>query len=180
MVKFASNGDYLDEWGSPGNSENQFSVGPSGVAVDADGYVYTSEGVNARIQVFDASGNFVRMWGYGVDDGSAEFQVCTSGCQAGNKGAGDWQFQSPAGVAVDSENYIYVADYGNNRVYKFDRRGNRLAKWTDGNGPIDGPLGISITGPLLFLVDALNYRIIKYMGPFFETYVGEPETAGWR
>jgi DNA-binding beta-propeller fold protein YncE len=173
IVKYASNGDYLDDWGSNGTAEGEFNVGPSGIAVDADGYVYTSEGVNARVQVFDSSGNFVRMWGYGVDDNSPQFQVCTSGCGAGIQGAGEWQFQSASGMVVDSNNYLYVADYGNDRIYKFDREGNRLAQWSAGNGPLDGPLGISLDGPSLYLVDAKNYRIVKYMGPFFETYVGE-------
>jgi len=177
VAKYASNGSYLTQWGSPGTAEGQFTGGPHAIAVDSDGFVYTSEAIpgNARVQMFDKNGNFKRMWGYGVEDGSSEFQVCTSGCQAGLTGSGEWQFDGPVGMTVDSDNHVYVADSSNNRVYKFDRRGTRLTKWNDGNGVLDGPFGLAIDGPALYLADFRNDRIIKYVGPYFETFVGEPE-----
>jgi hypothetical protein len=43
----------------------------------------------------------------------------------GSTGSGDGQFVNPAlGVASDSSNNIYLADWGNNRIQKFDSNGN--------------------------------------------------------
>ena len=38
----------------------------------------------------------------------------------GNCGKWDGEFNSPTDVAVDSANNIYVTEYNNNRVQKFD------------------------------------------------------------
>lgn len=32
-------------------------------------------------------------------------------------------------VYVDSSNHVYVVDYGNNRIQKFDTNGNFIAMW---------------------------------------------------
>lgn len=42
----------------------------------------------------------------------------------GESGNGDGQFSRPAGVAVDDEGYIYVADWGNERVQVLDPDGS--------------------------------------------------------
>lgn len=53
----------------------------------------------------------------------------------GSKGTGDGQFQLPTGIAIDSEDNIYVADQTNNRIQKFDSNGNFITKWgSDGTG----------------------------------------------
>lgn len=176
VEKFDNDGTPITSWGSDGATEGQFFGGPNDVVVDSQGYVFTIEDVNARIQVFDSSGNFVRMWGWGVQDGSDEFQVCTSGCQAGLQGVGDWQFHSLSGLAVDPDDFIYATDYQTSRVYKFDRLGTRLVKWENGNGTaLNGPVHINVLGSALYLTDASNDRIIKYGGPYFETIVADAE-----
>ena len=96
---------------------------PRGIAADPEtGRVYVADQVNRRINELTAWGAFVRAWGWGVEDGSPEFQVCTaaSGCQAGIEGAGAGQFGSPQGVAVDPAGNVYVVDRENRRVEKFD------------------------------------------------------------
>ena len=61
---------------------------PFDLAVDAaHGGVYVTDAENNRIEKFDTSGNFVSAWGWGVDDGSAAYQVCTQDCQAGSEGS---------------------------------------------------------------------------------------------
>ena len=37
-------------------------------------------GYEQRINQFEEDGHFVRTFGWGVQDGSDEFQICTSGC----------------------------------------------------------------------------------------------------
>ena len=47
---------------------------------------------------------------------------------SGRRGRGDGQFTRPASVAVDGEGYIYVADWGNERVQVLDSGGNFVTK----------------------------------------------------
>ena len=39
------------------------------------------------------------------------------------------QFDNPMGVAVDSSGNVYVTDYNNNRIQKFDSNGKFITKW---------------------------------------------------
>uniref|UniRef100_A0A6C0KDC3 Ubiquitin-like domain-containing protein n=1 Tax=viral metagenome TaxID=1070528 RepID=A0A6C0KDC3_9ZZZZ len=57
----------------------------------------------------------------------------------GGSGRGDGQFSSPDGICVSNDE-IYVADTGNNRVQVFDLEGNFVRKF--GMGNLDGPSGI--------------------------------------
>ena len=47
----------------------------------------------------------------------------------GTTGSGDGQLDRPAGVAVDSDGDIYVADMRNNRVQQFDATGQYVGKF---------------------------------------------------
>jgi sugar lactone lactonase YvrE len=132
---------FLDEWGQSGTGGGDFNK-PHGVAVDASGNVYVTDGFHDRIQKFDSNGTFLRMWGWGVQDGSSAFQVCTSGCQEGTPGAGDGQVDNPWGVAVDSVANVYVADFFNHRVQKFDSSGTFLEMW--GWGVQDGSSALQV------------------------------------
>lgn len=52
VQKFTSQGEFLAQWGVPGNGPGQFN-GPSGIAIDPTGnYVYVSDYYNARVNVF--------------------------------------------------------------------------------------------------------------------------------
>ena len=76
-------------------------------------------------------------------------------------------FNNPCGVAADGKGNIYVGDAGNNRIQKFDSRGNFLTKWgSDGSAPgefIASPLGMAMDGPgNLYVADYGNQRIQKF------------------
>lgn len=113
-----------------GSSAGQCAL-PRGLAVSpTNGHLYVADQTNNRIDEFTAWGEFVKAWGWGVDDGSSELQVCTteSGCQKGIAGTGAGQFAEigAVGVAVDSTGDIYVVDLANHRVQKFDPDGSFL------------------------------------------------------
>ena len=91
-----SKGDFLDSFGTKGKGKGQLS-GPSGVCV-SDQLVYVSEWGNDRMSVFDTSGHFVAFFG----------NVRAEGC-----------LNRPFIVSVDRDGFIYVCDYGNNRVIIF-------------------------------------------------------------
>jgi DNA-binding beta-propeller fold protein YncE len=133
----------LSHFGSPGSGAGQFQT-PVGVAVDqASGAVYVADSGNARVEKFDASGNFIAAWGWGVTDGTAKSEVCTSTCQAGIAGSGPGQFSRPTSIAVDSSGGpstgdVYVADAGTNVALKFDTNGNFLATINGSTTPQGG------------------------------------------
>ncbi len=99
-----SRGDAL-----PQNSE---ITNPTGTALAPNGNLYVVDGAN-RVQVFDSAGVWLRSWG--------------------TQGSGPGQFDNPQGIAADSLNNIYVADFANHRIEKFDPEGAFLDAW-----PIEG------------------------------------------
>jgi tripartite motif-containing protein 71 len=46
-----------------------------------------------------------------------------------SNGTSGGQFDEPQAIAVDSSGNVYVADFGNNRIQKFDSNGNFITKW---------------------------------------------------
>ena len=80
--------------------------------------------------------------------------------------AGDKEFNSPGGVAIDDSGNIYVTDTYNNRIQKFSPDGTFITKWGNsgtGDGQFNGPLGIAIDGSgNLYVADVFNNRIQKF------------------
>ena len=75
--------------------------GPTGVAFDADGYLFILDGRNSRI----------------VGSGPYGFR-CLVGC-SGSSGSASDRLSSPQGMSFDVEGNIFVADTGNTRIQKF-------------------------------------------------------------
>ena len=74
---------------------------PTGVILDADGYLFILDGGNNRI----------------VASGPTGFR-CIAGCSA-NSGAAMHELRSPQAFAFDTDGNIYVADTFNNRIQNF-------------------------------------------------------------
>ena len=85
--------------GEPGSDNAHFDA-PRGVAVDAS-FIYVADSNNYRVQIFDRAT-------YTYQD------------TLGGWGSGDYEFNWPTDVVVDSNGSLYVADYFNYRVQKFD------------------------------------------------------------
>ena len=128
-------------FGSAGSGDGQLNH-PADVGVDdSTGDIYVADKGNHRIVKLASSGSFLAAWGWGVSDGSATRQVCTSGCQAGIAGFGAGQYTSPEYIEVDnsggpSDGDVYVADGGDSVVQKLDPSGNLVGSWGNG-GAID-------------------------------------------
>jgi hypothetical protein len=132
-------------WQSPedgivGSGAGQLNE-PEGIAADPiSGHVYVADRVNARVDEFDAWGEFVKAWGWGVANGASELQTCgpkatppTVTCLKGIEGSGAGQFARPqGGIALDPAGNVYVGDMEDFRVEKFDSEGNFLLMFGGG------------------------------------------------
>jgi hypothetical protein len=154
---------YSRDWGQEGTGEGDFKY-PFNIAVDALGNVYVADSENARVQVFDPYGNFLRklggygnadslMWqaaGVAIDDSGYVYvtdfnadkvkKYTSDGAFVttwGGSGTGDDQMDYPRGISVDDSFYVYVAEQGNERVHKFTSKGVSVKIW-GANGTADG------------------------------------------
>jgi DNA-binding beta-propeller fold protein YncE len=173
---------WLFEWGSTGSDEGQFQFNVGG-AIDTLGNVYAVDTYQSRVQKFDKDGNFLLMWGWGVDTGASAPETCTSGCLAGIAGSGDGQFDGPRGIAVEGYGKVYVADELNRRLQIFKSDGTFVAAWGwgvetgdskfeictsgcqagisgSGDGQFGEPAGVDLdVGRNVYVVDGGNRRI---------------------
>lgn len=65
---------------------------------------------DVRIEKYSPKGGFLSQWG-------------------AEAGSGDGQLQRPGAIAIDAEGNIYITEWSNGRVQKFDSSGKFLMKW---------------------------------------------------
>ena len=91
-------------------------------------------------------------------------------------GSGEGELIWPAGLALDSQEQIYVTDEWLDRVLIFDRDGNFLSHWGGsgtGDGALNRPSGIAIDPrDDIYIVDSANHRVQKFAkdGTFLSTW----------
>jgi tripartite motif-containing protein 71 len=84
----------------------------------------------------------------------------------GGSGAGNGQFNTPTGIAVDSAGNVYVAEGNGNRVQKFDNNGTYLLQF-GGLGDIPGgfvtPSGVAVdSAGNIYVTDNTTNRVSKF------------------
>ncbi len=112
VAKFSSDGKFLFDWGHKGQGPGEFDL-PHSVAVDAQGNVYVADRNNARIQVFDGNGKFLKAWK-------------------------SPELGRPWSLTIGPDNLLYVVDGGDlkpagpdrGRLLKLDLSGKILAQWS--------------------------------------------------
>jgi DNA-binding beta-propeller fold protein YncE len=91
---------------------------PQGVALDSDGNVYVTDTMNNRVEIFDADGNFISLFG--------------------KHGDGPGTFARPKGIAVDVDGHIWVADEMTDRLQVFNKEGQLLTYIGTDHGELPG------------------------------------------
>jgi DNA-binding beta-propeller fold protein YncE len=93
VLKFDKYGNVLLGWGMKGSGPGQFDL-PHSIAIDGD-LVYVGDRENARIQVFDRDGRFLR----------------------------EWKLGHPFGLCIARDHSIYMCDAIAGHILKIDREG---------------------------------------------------------
>src|SRR5262249_25098617 len=97
-------------------------------AVNTGTHLLVADDGNHRIQSLSPlDGSFEGQWGSFCDLSTGDGCVDPDG--AGPLELGDGQFGSIGGIAADSWGDVYVGDRTNQRILKFDARGQFLKKW---------------------------------------------------
>lgn len=123
------------------------SVGkPEGLVVLRDGRVVVCDTHYHRIVVFDPSGVILKTWG--------------------QKGEGRSEFIYPVGICADSQENLYICEYGgHDRVQKFTPDGRWLAEFGSfGIGPeqFQRPSGLVWREGRIYVADGINNRVLIF------------------
>ncbi len=157
---FAGNGiqGFSGDGGAATNAEINF---PLGIAPDNDGNVFIVDSDNSRIRKVNSSGIISTVAGSGTYGYSGDGGPATSA-----------EIGYPYGIAVDSNDNFYFADYYFQRIRKVDLAG--IISTVAGNGNVgyggDGgeatgaelnfPVGVAVDGGgNVYIADTLNNRI---------------------
>ncbi len=83
----------------------------------------------------------------------------------GREGSMEGQMKEPSALALDSDEFLYMADEKLNRISIFNRECEFVSSWGiegDRPGEFNRPTGLLIREDTVYVVDALNHRIQKY------------------
>jgi DNA-binding beta-propeller fold protein YncE len=125
-------------------------VSPGGMAIDVENrLLYVADIEQDQVLVYDA------------DSLKLKRRIGTGGTKHASTDPGD--FARPAGVAVDSDGNLYVADTLNNRVEIFDGDGkfvSTFGKAGDGPGYFSRPKGVAIDSDgHIWVTDGMQDRV---------------------
>lgn len=127
VVIFDRDGRELGRFGEQGDGPGQFRL-VTDVAIDSKGFVYVAEyGGNDRISKFTPQGRFIKTFGEAPIDGL--------------------RLSRPAGLDIDAEQTLWVADACNHRIVRFSLEGELLGtfgKVGEAAGELRWPYDINV------------------------------------
>ena len=149
--------------GDGGPSTNAQIRLPADVAVDGAGNVFFTDSTNYRVRRISAAGVISTVAGRG-----------TPGFSGDGGAAANAQFNPPAGLAIDANGNLFIADQFNHRIRKITPSGTistfagtGTAGFSGDDGPATGarlnsPFGVAVDSlGNVFIADSSNHRIRK-------------------
>jgi DNA-binding beta-propeller fold protein YncE len=193
VMKFSKDGKFVSKWGKQGNKPGEL-MNPLGIAIDRSGDLYVADSGNHRLVRYSTGGVAKLSWGKrgtgrgellsptGVAADSKNEIVVVDRFQVqrftpegepigawGKTGTGDGEWTRALGLFVDGQDYVYLADTGNNRVQKFDLDGKFIAKWGapgQGDGQMMGPVSVAVNDKgSVFVAELDNSRVQEFKIP---------------
>ena len=158
--------------GSSGTTQNKLHA-PSGVAVDpVTGKLFVVDRYNNRILRWSSTEKMVNGSPAEVVLGQPDFITSSSGLSAS-------KLNDPLRAFIDSTGNLWVSDYLNNRVLRFDNASSKTSGssadlvlgqsnfTTNSSGTsinkMKGPVGVFVDGTeRLWVTDRLNHRVIRF------------------
>ena len=136
VLKFNKFGNRLLGWGMKGAGPGQFDL-PHSIAIDGD-LIYVGDRENARIQIFDLNGRYLR----------------------------EWKLGHPFGLFVTPEHFIYMSDAIAGRILKINRDG-KVVGALEGPEPDQGrhfdPHSLAVDKDnSIFTAEVLPWRAQKF------------------
>lgn len=163
---FDRNGKFLTKWGHKGFKPGEFGgdphpkaffAGPTFLACDKDGNLFTTEAPLCRIQKFSPTGEPLLTWG-STEAGPGKFGDYFTAFEQKN-------MRGPTGICFDSAGHLWTNAIGG-RIQRFTEKGEYLNGFgTEGTEPGEfyAPHGLAIDSKgCLYIVDAFNHRIQKF------------------
>jgi len=191
--KFSLDGNSIEIWKGETNEFNS----PKDVAVDLNNHVYIAE--NNCVYKYSHDGEYILKFGeselrsveyicanagivYATDKENNCVYIFSSQGEILHKidalSSGYENFNSPAGIAVDSLGFIYVVDQGNCSIVKFNSDRQFIKSWGSkgkGNGQFYSPSGIAVDNKgFIYVADREYHRIQKFTtnGDFVDIWSG--------
>jgi sugar lactone lactonase YvrE len=139
LLKFDRDGNFIAAFGRAGSATGEFDL-PHAIVIDPQGLLHIADRNNARIQVLDAEGNFIRE----------------------SKHPG-----TPCGLCLGADGFLYLAHGHTGLVKRLDLAGHVLGE-CGGQGKTPGRFGeahyiaAGARGEI-YVTDTLNWRVQKYV-----------------
>ncbi len=163
---FDTDGKFLMKWGKKGFLPGEFGgdphpkaffAGPTFLACDAKGNLYTTKAPLCRVQKFSSTGTHLAHWGSD---------------EAKPGGFGDYftafqkqNMRGPTGICFDAQGRLWINAIGG-RIQQFTATGEYMTGFGEEGtdpGKFYAPHGLAIDSRgYLYIVDAFNYRIQKF------------------
>lgn len=163
---FDAQGKFLTKWGRKGFKPGEFGgdphpkaffAGPTFLACDRQGNLFTTEAILCRVQKFTSEGELLLAWG-DTEVGPGKFGDKFTAFGQGN-------MRGPTGLCFDAQSRLWTNAIGG-RIQLFTEKGEYLLGFGEEGtkpGQFYAPHGLAIDSHgCLYVVDAFNHRIQKF------------------